>query len=90
MTDNATPAPPGDIDPATSPRYDDALLVRVYSYVWLTTGAGVGRWEWLPDAIRTGGFCAARPAEQLGLRAIERPPRTWQGTTKELPLGREW
>jgi hypothetical protein len=30
-----------------------------------------GRWEWLPDAIRTGGFCAARLSEQLGLRAID-------------------
>jgi hypothetical protein len=33
--------------------------------------AEVGRWEWLPDAIRTGGFCAARLAEQLGLRAVD-------------------
>jgi hypothetical protein len=31
----------------------------------------LGRWEWLPDAIRTGGFCAARLAEQLGLRAMD-------------------
>jgi hypothetical protein len=37
----------------------------------IAASAEVGRWEWLPDAIRTGGFCAARLAEQLGLRAID-------------------
>ena len=37
----------------------------------IAAAAEVGRWEWLPDAIRTGGFCAARLAEQLGLRATD-------------------
>ena len=37
----------------------------------ISTAGELGRWEWLPDAIRTGGFCAARLAEQLGLRAID-------------------
>jgi hypothetical protein len=37
----------------------------------ISTAGELGRWEWRPDAIRTGGFCAARLAEQLGLRAID-------------------
>jgi len=37
----------------------------------IEAAAELGRWEWLPDAIRTGGLFAARLAEQLGLRAID-------------------
>jgi hypothetical protein len=37
----------------------------------ISTAGELGRWEWLPDAIHTGGFCAARLAEQLGLRATD-------------------